>query len=260
MTVIKNLTKEKLAAGKLAVGISLRQARTVDIATVAKTCDYDWLFIDMEHSSLDLDMAAQLCIAGLQAGVTPFVRVPGPQHFHASRILDTGAQGIIIPHVDSAAEAREAVDHCKYPPIGHRSFGGTVPGISFTNLGNVKQQDVINAETMVVVMIESPNAEDEIDAIAGTEGVDAMLIGTNDLSNEMGIPGDYSNPKIEHAYDAVAAAAKKHGVTAAMGGIYDEELVTKYMAKGFRMILGGADLGFMMKAATERSKFLRTLE
>jgi 2-keto-3-deoxy-L-rhamnonate aldolase RhmA len=260
MTILKNHTKEKLAAGGLALGIGLRQARHVDIATIAKTCGYDWLFVDMEHSSLDLDMASQLCMAGLHAGVTPFVRVPGPQHFHASRILDTGAMGIIVPHVESVAEARQAVDNCKYPPIGHRSYGGTVPQVSFTALGNVKHQEVVNEQTMVVVMVESPKAVDDIDAIAAVEGIDVLLIGTNDLSNEMGVPGDYTHPKIVHAYDAVCGAAKKHGITAAMGGIYDEELVKQYVAKGIRMILGGSDLSFLMKAASDRSKFLRTLE
>ncbi|HKC44523.1 MAG TPA: aldolase/citrate lyase family protein, partial [Burkholderiales bacterium] len=105
MSVVPNQTKRRLAAGGLAIGLGLRLARTVDIATIAKACDYDWLFIDMEHGSLDVDRAAQIAVAALAVGVTPIARVPGPEHYHASRLLDAGAQGIVVPHVDTAAQA-----------------------------------------------------------------------------------------------------------------------------------------------------------
>ena len=110
MTIARNHVKERLEQGKLALGIGLRQARTVDIAKIAKACDYDWLFVDMEHNSMDLDMAAQICVAALDCGVTPLVRVPGHQHFHATRILDNGAMGIVVPHVETAADAKQAVN------------------------------------------------------------------------------------------------------------------------------------------------------
>ena len=92
------------------------------------------------------------------------------------------------------------------------------------------------------------------------DGVDVLLIGTNDLCAEMGIPGEFGHEKVEAAYDAALAAAKKHGKHVGLGGIYDEGLVTKFVAKGVRFILGGADLGFVMAAASARSAFLRSLE
>src|SRR3990170_3622725 len=106
MDTATNQTKKRLAAGELALGMGARQARTVDIATVAKTCGFDWLFIDMEHSSMDVDLASQLAMASLGAGITPLVRVPGHEHYHASRLLDNGAQGIVAPHVDTVEWAR----------------------------------------------------------------------------------------------------------------------------------------------------------
>ena len=102
--------------------MGLRIARSVDIATIGKTCGYDWLFIDMEHSSMDLDCAAQIAMASLPAGITPIVRVPGKEHHHSSRILDSGAQGIVVPHVDTAEEAKRVASQCRYPPIGKRSL------------------------------------------------------------------------------------------------------------------------------------------
>ena len=91
MNAYPNHTKHQLAAGKLALGMGLRQARTCDIAAIAKTSGFDWLFIDMEHSSLDVDTAAQIANAALAVGITPIVRVPGKEHHHASRLLDAGA-------------------------------------------------------------------------------------------------------------------------------------------------------------------------
>ena len=119
MVDIKNIAKEKLQAGELAIGVGLRQARTVDIAKAMKTAGFDWLFIDMEHNSMDLDTATQISVTAQDVGITPLLRVPGFQHFHASRALDGGAQGIVVPHVDTKETAIQMVRQCKYPPIGY---------------------------------------------------------------------------------------------------------------------------------------------
>ena len=101
MTSVPNHALRQLRAGRLAIGLGVNQARTVGIATMAKTAGFDWLFIDGEHGSLDADTAAQISTASLAAGVTPIVRVAGFEHWHASRLLDNGAQGIVFPHVDT---------------------------------------------------------------------------------------------------------------------------------------------------------------
>ena len=131
MVTINNIAKEKLNAGELAIGIGLRQARTVDIAKAMKTAGFDWLFIDMEHNSMDIDTAVQISVAAQEVGITPFVRVPGFQHYHASQVLDDGAQSIAVPHVDTPEVAQQMVDQCKYPPIGHRSVVGAQPMLDF---------------------------------------------------------------------------------------------------------------------------------
>jgi 2-keto-3-deoxy-L-rhamnonate aldolase RhmA len=90
----------------------------VDIASAAATCGFDWLFIDMEHNAMSVDTAAQIAAAAPGMGVTPIVRVPGHEHYHATRLLDNGAQGIVAPHVDDAAQARRIAEACLYPPLG----------------------------------------------------------------------------------------------------------------------------------------------
>ncbi|MBI3041840.1 MAG: aldolase [Betaproteobacteria bacterium] len=257
MDRVPNHTKLRLAAGELALGMGVRQSRTVDIATIAKTSGFDWLFIDMEHSSLDVDLASQIAMASLGAGITPLVRVPGHEHYHASRVLDNGAQGIVAPHVDTVEEASRIVRACRYPPLGHRSVAGAQPQLNFRSVPVGEATRIVNEETLVVVMLETPKAIAGADAIAQVEGVDVLLIGTNDLCAEMGIPGNFSDARVEDAYRKVVAACRKHGKYPGMGGVYEPKLMEKFIGLGMRFILSGSDFSFLMAGAKARAEFLR---
>jgi 2-keto-3-deoxy-L-rhamnonate aldolase RhmA len=260
MEQVINHARQRLAAGEVSLGMGVRQSRTVDIATVAKTCGFDWLFIDMEHSSLDVDLASQLAMASLGAGITPLVRVPGHEHYHASRLLDNGAQGIVAPHVDTVEEAKRIAAACRYPPIGHRSIAGAQPQLGFRSLPVGEATKLVNAATLVVVMLETPKAIGSADAIAQVEGVDVLLIGTNDLCAELGIHGNFTDSRIEDAYRTVIAACRKHGKYPGMGGVYEPKLMEKYIGMGMRFILSGSDLSFMMAGAKARADLLRAVK
>jgi 2-keto-3-deoxy-L-rhamnonate aldolase RhmA len=260
MSIIPNHTKRQLQAGKLALGIGVRLSRTVDIAQIAKTCGFDWLFIDAEHSAIDLDTAAQISSAAVGTGITPLVRVAGMEHHHSTRVLDNGAQGVVIPHVDTAEQARRIASFTRFPPIGHRSIGGAMPQTRFEALPIGETMRLCNEETLVVCMVETPAAVENCDAMAAVPGIDVLLIGTNDLCAEMGIPGKFDDPRVVDAYTRVIAACKKHGKFAGMGGVYTPDLMKKYIAMGMQFILSGADLSFMMAAARERATLLRGLE
>jgi 2-keto-3-deoxy-L-rhamnonate aldolase RhmA len=260
MSAYPNHTQQQLEAGRIAIGMGLRLSRSVDIATIAKTCGYDWLFIDMEHSSMDVDTAAQISMAALATGVTPIVRVPGKEHHHASRLLDAGAQGIVVPHVDSVEEAKRAVAYCKYPPVGHRSVMGALPQFGYRSLPVAESAPAANAQTLVIIMLETPAAIAQAEAIAAVPGVDCLLIGSNDLCAEMGIPGQFTDPRVEDAYRKVIAACRKHGIHPGMGGIYEPKLLEKYIGMGMRFVLAGGDLGFLMAGARERANFLHGLK
>ena len=257
---IPNHARRRLAAGELALGMGVRQARTVDIATIAKTSGFDWLFIDMEHSSMDVDLASQLAMASLAVGITPIVRVPGHEHYHASRLLDNGAQGIVAPHIDTPEEAARIVSACRYPPLGHRSLAGAQPQLGFRAASMADALPLINAETLVVVMLETPKAIANADAIARVPGVDVLLIGTNDLCAEMGMPGRFTDPKVEDAYRTVVAACAKQGKHPGMGGVYEPTLMEKYIGMGMRFILSGSDLSFLMAGARARADVLRAIK
>ncbi len=255
MAVIENITKQKLAAGEMALGMGVRIARGVEIAKVAKVCGYDWLFIDMEHSPLNMETVADINVAGLDAGCTPIVRASSHLHHHASRPLDAGAQGIVVPHVNSAEEAARVVDQCLYPPIGHRSLAGGAAILEYESLPMAEATKLINDNLLVVVMLESPEAIANADAIAAVPGVDVLLIGTNDLCAEMGIPGQYDHDDVVAAYDTMISACRNNGKWPGMGGVYDD-LAERYIRMGVRMVLGGSDLSYLMAAAKARAAAL----
>jgi 4-hydroxy-2-oxoheptanedioate aldolase len=254
---VRNPARERLRKGELSLGIGLRQARTVDIAAAMASCGFDWLFIDLEHGTMPLDTAVQISLAALTAGITPVVRVPSRQYALATRALDGGALGIVMPHVDSAEEARSIVGHLKYPPLGHRSMAGAMALFGFRAVPTGEAAKTMNDESLIVVMLETPQAIAEAEAIAAVEGVDVLLVGTNDLMMEMGFPGQFGHAEVARAYDKVIAACRKHRKWPGMGGVYTEELLAKYVAMGMRVIIAGNDLGMLMAGASQRAKFLR---
>src|SRR5919108_2559728 len=149
--MVPNHALRQLRAGKLAIGLGVNQARTVGIATLAKTAGYDWLFIDGEHGSIDADDEAQIATAALAAGVTPICRVAGFEHWPASRMLDNGAQGIVFPHVDTKEDAQRISNACRYPPVGKRSMGGALAQVGYAPMPVGEVARVVNDETLVVV-------------------------------------------------------------------------------------------------------------
>ena len=259
MIEIPNVAKEKLEAGELALGVGLRQARTVDIARAMRTAGFDWLFIDMEHNAMDVDMASQISVAAQDAGITPLVRVPGFEHHHASRVLDCGAQGIVVPHVDDAETAARMVANCRFPPLGHRSMAGAQPQVGFEAHPVGEIAAAVNAATFLVLMLETPKAIENAEAIAALPGVDALLIGTNDLCLEIGIPGDYGHADVVEAYQRVIAACRRHDKHPGMGGVYAPDLARRYIDLGMRLILTGSDFAFLMAGAKAQAASFRDM-
>ncbi len=259
MPIIENSLRKKLEAGGLAASLNVVHWRTVNIGAIARECGFDWLFIDLEHNTMDLDTAAQICVAALPHGIAPIVRVPSHDQFQATRILDGGAMGVVVPHVDTPEQARRVVENCKYPPLGRRSFTAPLAQLGFAPLPPREAMEVMNRNTMVIVMLETPTAISNADAIAAVPGVDGLLIGTNDLAAEMGSPGEFGHARIEQAYATMIAACATHGKFPGMGGIYDHALMEKYIRMGVRFLLGGGDIALMMSAARARTTFLKSL-
>ena len=257
LPTIVNPARERLARGEVSLGFGVRTARSVEIAKAMKTAGFDWLFLDLEHSAMSIETAAQLAIAGLDAGIAPIVRVPKGEYSLATRLLDSGALGIVVPHVDTADEAREIAVRLRYPPLGHRGVFSSMPHFDYRGVKVDEMTAALNAANLLIVMLETPAAIANAEAIATVDGIDVLLIGTNDLAIELGIPGELGHEKVTDAYTRMVAACRKHGKWPGMGGVYVDELLGKYIAMGMRMILAGNDLTFLMAAAGRRARLLR---
>ena len=256
---IRNVARDKLEQGQLSLGVGIRLTRSVEIAKGMAVAGYDWLFLDMEHGVMSLEACAQIAIAALDAGIAPVARVPNGEYAMATRALDNGVLGIVVPHVDTAAEAREIVDRLKYPPMGHRSMGGIGPHYGLRSASSAEAAAALNAANLTIAMLETPTAIANADEIAAVPGIDVLLMGTNDLCAEMGIHGQFDHDRVVDAYRKLIGAAKQHGKFAGMGGVYGEALMQTYIEMGARLVLAGQDAAFMAAAAEQRSGFLRRL-
>ncbi len=257
-TIGVNHAKQKLAANDLVLCIGVNQMRTPNIAMLAAACGFDALYIDLEHNPTSLETAAGIWVAALGLGVTPIARVTSHDPHDATRILDCGAQGVMVPHVNVAAEAAAIVDACRFAPLGHRSAAGTVPALGYAALSQTEINQRLNAETLLIAMIETPEAVANADEIAAVEGIDMLHIGSTDLSTEMGIPGDYMHERMRAAYETVAAAAKKHGKSMGVGGVRDDlEFQTWLLRLGVRYLTGGSDTGYILSAGRADVRRLR---
>jgi 2-keto-3-deoxy-L-rhamnonate aldolase RhmA len=253
-----NVARERLVQGELALGIGVRGVRGVEVARVMKTAGFDFLFIDLEHGATSVETVFGICVAALDAAICPMVRVPHGELALGTRCLDAGALGVVIPHVDSAEEAREMVQAFRFAPLGRRSIGGAYPQFGFASVPAQEVVGNLNQATLVVAMIETPRAVEQAEAIAAVPGIDVLLMGTNDLCLEWGIPGQLENERVVGAIDAVVSACRKHGKWPGLGGVYGRQLMQRYVGRGMRFVLGGNDISLLLNAAQEQAAFARS--
>jgi len=257
---VQGLLREALRGDGLVLCLALTNARTPDIPAIAAACGYDAVYVDLEHTSTSLETASILCVGALGAGISGLVRVPSQDPSVIARVLDTGAVGVIVPHVNSSDEAASVVNAARFPPIGHRSISGPNGVSGYGRRPADELAAVLERSTVVAVMIETPEAVDASDAIAAVDGVDMILLGPSDLTAEMGIHGQYENVHFHRAVESVAAACRRHGVALGVAGIKSVDLLKRFTDLGLRFISAGTDVGMMTEAATARACALRELE
>jgi 2-keto-3-deoxy-L-rhamnonate aldolase RhmA len=258
--VIRNPLAETLKAGKLGLAMIVKQVQSGDIALAAKTCGYDAVYVDLEHSVIPESAAAQICITGLNCGITPLVRVPSHEPHYATRILDAGALGIVAPHVENAEQASAIAKACRFAPLGARSVAGNWPHFAYAARPATEVRQILNELTTVIVMLETPQAIEHAEQIAAVPGVDIVHIGSNDLCDALGVPGQFDHPDIERAFKRVIEACKRHGKIAGAGGLGNAPEVTKKALRmGVRFVTAGNEWAFMLAAARQRASMLKEL-
>jgi 4-hydroxy-2-oxoheptanedioate aldolase len=253
--------KDKLARGELVASMTVRLVSSVEIVRIAKTAGFDALYIDLEHSAFSIETTTQISVMALEAGIPALVRVPARTPEFISRVLDGGALGVIAPGVRSAGEARAVVGAAKYPPLGSRGMSTGLAHLGFRTVPPGEALPALNQATMVIVQLESAAGLAAIEEIAAVEGVDMVLIGTNDFLADLGRPGEYDHPKVREAYERTIAACAKRGRHVGVGGLSSRpDLVQQYVSMGARFVSTGTDLNFLLAACTERAKQVRNLK
>ncbi len=246
----ENRAKRMLKSNELVLVMGVNQLRTPNIAMISAACGFDAVYIDLEHNPTSLETAAGVCVAALGMGITPIARVTSHDPHDATRILDCGAQGVMVPHIQNAAEARDIVNACLYAPKGHRS---AIPQAEVCK--------ILNDETLLIAMIETPEAVEKAEEIAAVEGIDVLHIGASDLSTEMGIPGQYSSERMRAAFENVAGAARRHGKAMGVGGVRQDFEFQSWLIKlGMRYLTGGSDIAYILSAGRADVKQLRELK
>jgi 4-hydroxy-2-oxoheptanedioate aldolase len=241
--------------------MTVRLVRNVEIARIARTAGFDTLYVDLEHSSFSLDTCGQICMAALEAGIAPFVRVPANTPEYISRVLAGGALGVIAPHIRSADEAKAVVRAAKFAPLGERSNAGGLPHLHFRAFPVAEAYAALNDATMVVVQFESAAALAQAEEIVAVDGVDMVLIGLNDLLADWGIPGEYDHPRVHEAYAKTIAACCRRGKHCGVGGLATRpDLVAEFVKMGARYVSTGTDLAFLLSACTARAKQVKEIK
>jgi len=236
--------RDRLLRGDRLIG-TLLSLPSPELVEIASDAGFDWLFLDMEHGALEARDILRLVQAAREP-CAPLVRVPENREMWIKKALDTGAAGIIVPHVNSAEDATRAVHWSKYPPEGGRSVG-----FSRSNRYGTRFQESVesaNVETVVIAQVEHIDGVRAIEAILDVSGVDAVFIGPYDLSASLGKPGRIQDPDVREALRAVAAACAQRNVPA---GIFAVDIpgALKALDEGYRLVCSGIDVGLFSQAA-----------
>jgi 2-dehydro-3-deoxyglucarate aldolase/4-hydroxy-2-oxoheptanedioate aldolase len=253
----RNILKQRLKAGETAVGSMVQEMTTPTVAQVFKQAGFDFFMIDGEHSPYSLETAGEIIRVGRLLDMCPLMRVKGPEYDLIAGALDIGAMGIMLPRVEAPHHVETLLDCMKYPPVGHRGLSSDAPHSEYDFVPLDEFVDVNNQDTMAIVQIERKAAIERIDELLSVPGVDVALIGPEDLSLSLGVPGQTDHPMVVEAIETVIASAQRNGVVPGihMGNI---ELLLRWHEKGMRMIMYDSDLGFLMAASASGVSELRT--
>jgi 4-hydroxy-2-oxoheptanedioate aldolase len=245
MELPANTFKRALAEGRSQIGLwsSLSSSYTVEVIAGA---GYDWILLDMEHSPNDLESLLVQLQAAAPYPTTPIVRVPWNDMVTVKRVLDVGAQSLLFPYVQNAAEAKAAVANTRYPPAGVRGVAGTTRATRFGRIKDYARR--AHEEICVLVQVETKSALDQLQAICAVEGVDGVFIGPADLHASMGYPGETANPAvlplIEDAMRRIRKAGKAPGYLSPV-----EADAKRMLAAGAQFVAVGADVGLLARGA-----------
>ncbi len=237
-----NVAKQRLLAGQPIIGplVGFNSPTFVELCALA---GFDFVMLDCEHGPMSVESLENLVRAAEAAEITPLARVPHNDPWTILRFLDVGVLGLLVPHVDSAEDARAAVAAAKYPPLGHRSLAGVRAADYGAKAPTAEYIRVANEETMVLALVESRAGLEHVAQIAAVPGVDVVHIGPSDLSMSLGHLGQPEHPEVQAAIDRIIAAAQAAGKAPGSGAIRGAPALRRALDRGIRCVtLGARDL------------------
>ena len=246
--------RRRMAKGGIALGCNVRFSRSAEVGAVLAACGMQWIMLDFEHSPLSPHLAGDIALAALRAGIVPLARPSSHDPHEIAGLLTTGALGLIVPHVDTPAQAAAVAAAARFAPRGVLSVPGSLPHFGY-GLSLTEACARFNDEVLVFAMIESAEALANAAAIAAVPGIDGLFIGASDLLWETGHPGDYTGPVLRDAMDRVAGAARDAGKFSGMGGPREEPVWQEAIAAGIRFVMTENDLSLLMRGARDRAAF-----
>jgi 2-keto-3-deoxy-L-rhamnonate aldolase RhmA len=235
--------KDKLIAGQFCFGPAISFSDPLVSAALGETADFLW--IDGEHAAMSMEAVHGHILAARSTGIPALVRVPGSGMRFIKPVLDAGADGVIVPQIYGAAEARQVATDSRYPPLGTRGFGPRVPS-NFDRIGSKDYVERANSNVFVCVQIETAEALAEIDAIVAVPGIDAVVIGPWDLSGALGVLGQPEHPRVVEAIELVASKARAAGKFVGAGGAADVGFATRMAKRGVQWLQWGGDYSYMV--------------
>ena len=237
----ENKIKRSMTHGNISIGTMIFEFSTTGIARIAADAGAEFVIFDMEHTGWSVETIRTLIATSRATEIVPMVRVPATEYHFLARTLDVGAMGLMVPMVESEEQAQKIVESAKYPPVGRRGAGFGLAHDDYTDGDVVTKMRDANEEVLLIAQIETEQGVQNADKIAAVEGIDVLWIGHFDLTNSMGISGQFDHPKFQSAVDQVLAACKKHGKAAGFMASNIEE-GRSFIARGFRILAYGGDL------------------
>lgn len=237
--------RQRVMAGETVLGSMVFEFFVPGVAQCLKHAGAEYAIYDMEHAGLGLETLKMLVATSRGIGIAPMVRVPRAEYHFLARALDVGAQGVMIPMVESEAQARAIAEATRYPPKGRRGAAFGFAHDDYEPGDPATKMRAADARNLVIAQIETERGIEHVDAIAAVEGIDVLWVGHFDLTNFLGIPGQFDNPKYVDAVKRVVAAGRRHkkglGFMAS-----DTNWARQYKRLGFNMLASGTDHGLLM--------------
>jgi 2-keto-3-deoxy-L-rhamnonate aldolase RhmA len=251
--------KKKLKDGKLMIGTMVSELRNPNIVYMLGQCGFDFIIIDNEHGAYSPETVPDIIAASRGAGIPIIVRIPEIRRETILKPLDSGAAGLLVPQVNTTNQAKEIIEHAKYPPIGNRGVGLRRAHSLYHKVVAADYLKKANEGTFIAVQAENPTAIKNVEKIASIPGIDSIFIGPMDLSVSLGVPGQVTHPDEEKTINYVCKVCLHHNIVPGIM-MFNIVALKNWIKKGMRFVVYSSDIALLADMAVEGLKELKQVD